>query len=68
MLADSEMIQKLLNSDLSGWKIEKETGVSRNAILEMRHGRREVKNLRLDTAIKLTTYACKTLKKGDENA
>lgn len=59
MLADSEMIQNLLNSDLSGWKIEKETGVFHNAILEMRHGRRKIKNLRFETAIKLTAYASK---------
>ncbi|KRL02535.1 hypothetical protein [Liquorilactobacillus capillatus] len=61
MIADPDMIQKLLNSDLSGWKIEKETGVSRNAILEMRHGRRKIKNLRLETAIKLTAYASKKI-------
>lgn len=57
MIADTELIKKMLSDkSLSAWEIEKQTGVSRNAIIEMRHGRRKIKNLRLDTAIKLTEY------------
>ena len=59
MIADTKKIERLLKSDLSAWGIQKKTGVSRNAIVEMRHGRRKIENLRLKTAIKLTDLADK---------
>lgn len=62
MIADTEIIKKLVDGDVTGWEIQKETGVSRNSISEMRKGKREISNLRLSSAIKLTEFAKKLTK------
>lgn len=65
-IADTKKIKTLLDSSVSGWNIEKSTGISRNTIAEMRHGRRQIENVRLETAIKLTEFADDKL--GDHHA
>ncbi|MGP0637790.1 hypothetical protein ACTRV7_05120 [Staphylococcus xylosus] len=50
-------IQKLLDSDISSYKIGKETGVSNSIIQRLRKGERTIGNLTLDTAEKLYEYA-----------
>ncbi|MEB7508387.1 hypothetical protein [Staphylococcus xylosus] len=52
-----ELIQKLLDSDISSYKIGKETGVSNSIIQRLRSGNRSIGNLTLDTAEKLYEYA-----------
>ncbi|WP_432720432.1 hypothetical protein [Staphylococcus shinii] len=52
-----EIIQKLLDSDISSYKIGKETGVSNSIIQRLRSGNRSIGNLTLDTAEKLYEYA-----------
>lgn len=50
-------IQKLLDSDISSYKIGKEAGVSNSVIQRLRNGERTIGNLTLDTAEKLYEYA-----------
>ncbi|WP_436866184.1 hypothetical protein [Staphylococcus pseudoxylosus] len=52
-----DVIQKLLDSDISSYKIGKETGVSNSIIQRLRNGERTIGNLTLDTAEKLYEYA-----------
>ncbi|MGW7998920.1 hypothetical protein ACWEYI_00040 [Staphylococcus xylosus] len=52
-----DVIQKLLDSDISSYKIGKETGVSNSIIQRLRNGERTIGNLSLDTAEKLYEYA-----------
>lgn len=43
----------LVDSDISAYRIEKETGVHSSTIIKMRHHKRLAKNLHLGTAEKL---------------
>ncbi|MEX2947860.1 hypothetical protein ABH521_003410 [Staphylococcus warneri] len=56
-----EMIQKLLDSEVTGYKIYKDTGVSQGRISDLRTGRRQLNGITLETAEKLYEYACKVL-------
>ena len=56
-----EVIQKLLDSDISSYKIGKETGVSNSVIQRLRNGERTIGNLTLDTET-LYKYAKGVLK------
>lgn len=49
-------IQKLLESDVSGYRIYKETGISQARISDLRRGIRDLGGISLDTAEKLYTY------------
>lgn len=51
------LVIELLNSNISGYSIESETGVPRNNISLMRNGKRKIKNLNVKTAYKLSEYA-----------
>ncbi|MFV5900244.1 hypothetical protein ACLIJT_00410 [Staphylococcus gallinarum] len=57
-----EVIQKLLDSDISSYKIGKETGISNSIIQRLRNGERTIGNLTLDTAETLYKYAKGVLK------
>lgn len=51
-------IEKLLNSKkISNYRIKQDTGVSYGAISELRNGKRQLKNITLETAGKLYEYA-----------
>ncbi|MEN3822211.1 hypothetical protein V8V48_05400 [Staphylococcus xylosus] len=52
-----DVIQKLLDSDISSYKIGKETGISNSIIQRLRNGERTIGNLSLDTAERLYEYA-----------
>lgn len=52
-----QTIEKLINSDISAYQIQKETGVNESAIRHLRKGRRKLGGLTLDTAEKLYDYA-----------
>ena len=49
-------IIELIESDLTGYKIHKETGVSQYVISQLRQGKRDVDNLTLNTTEKLYDY------------
>ena len=48
-----EQIEKLLNSDITGYRIFKDTGMSQSIISEFRSGKRNLDNLSLKNAEKL---------------
>ncbi|MCY1566746.1 hypothetical protein [Staphylococcus pettenkoferi] len=54
-----ENIEKLLNSDVSGYRIYKETGISQSRISDLRNGRRKLDNLTFANAEKLYNMAKK---------
>ncbi|MCE5021366.1 hypothetical protein KJB97_02580 [Staphylococcus haemolyticus] len=54
-------IIELIESDITGYKIYKETGISQYVLSQLRQGKREVDNLTLNTTEKLYEYACKVL-------
>lgn len=56
-----KMIIELIESDITGYQIHKETGVAQYVISQLRQGKREVDNLTLNTTEKLYEYACKML-------
>ncbi|WP_373114117.1 hypothetical protein [Staphylococcus epidermidis] len=51
-----ETIQKLLDSDVSGYQIYKETGISQSRISDLRKGNRQLGGIALDTTEKLYNY------------
>lgn len=46
-------VQKLLDSDITGYEIYKKTGVDQSVISKLRNGEREIGNLNVSTAQKL---------------
>lgn len=57
-----ESIQVLLDSDITGYAIHKETGISQSVISELRTGKRNLNNLSLNYAEKLYYFQRKYLK------
>ncbi|EZY63164.1 hypothetical protein V061_01435 [Staphylococcus aureus R0353] len=54
-------IIELINSEITGYKISKETGVAQFVISQLRQGKREIDNLSLNTTEKLYKYAQQVL-------
>ncbi|MBY6178285.1 XRE family transcriptional regulator [Staphylococcus warneri] len=54
-------IIELIESDITGYQIFKDTGLSQTVMSSLRTGKRDVDNLRLGTTEKLYDYACKVL-------
>ncbi|PTI23413.1 hypothetical protein BU080_09720 [Staphylococcus warneri] len=54
-------IIKLIESDITGYQVFKDTGLSQTVMSSLRTGKRDVDNLRLGTTEKLYEYACKVL-------
>ncbi|PTE42206.1 hypothetical protein BUY79_02315 [Staphylococcus equorum] len=52
-----QAIIKLIESDISGYQIHKETGLSQTVISGLRTGSRDLENLNLKSAEKLYEYA-----------
>lgn len=52
-----KMIIELIESDITGYQIYKETGVAQYVISQLRQGKREADNLTLSTTEKLYDYA-----------
>ena len=50
-------IIKLIESDITGYQIYKETGVAQYVLSQLRQGKREIDNLTLNTTEKLYEYA-----------
>lgn len=55
-IVNIDNIQALIESDISAWQIEKETGISRMNITNYRNGKGEIVNMSLANAIKLSEY------------
>lgn len=51
-----EKIKAILDSDISAYRIAKETGVPQPNISNLRNGKREIGNLTVDVAEKLGKY------------
>ncbi len=54
-------ITELIESDITGYQIYKDIGVSQYVLSQLRQGKRDVDNLTLNTTEKLYEYACKVL-------
>ncbi|WP_454273432.1 hypothetical protein [Staphylococcus auricularis] len=52
---------ELIESDITGYQVFKDTGLSQTVMSSLRTGKRDIDNLRLGTAEKLYEYACKVL-------
>lgn len=52
---------ELIKSDITGYKICKNTGVSQYVLSQLRQGKRDIDNLTLNTTEKLYEYACEVL-------
>lgn len=52
-----QTIKKLIESDLTGYQIYKNTGISQTVISTLRNGNRDIDNLTLKTTEKLYEYA-----------
>ena len=54
-------IIELIESDITGYQVSEDTGLSQTVMSSLRTGKRYIDNLRLGTAEKLYEYACKVL-------
>ncbi|MCI2770710.1 hypothetical protein FH181_02885 [Staphylococcus warneri] len=54
-------IIQLIEGDITGYQIYKETGVSQYVISQIRQGKRDIDNLSLKTTEKLYSYAIEIL-------
>lgn len=54
-------IIELIESDITGYQVFKDTGLSQTVMSSLRTGKRDIDNLRVGTAEKLYEYACKVL-------
>lgn len=61
-----ELIQRLLEQDISSYQINKEAGVASSIVLNLRNGKRDIDNISLLTAEKLAAYQLK-LEQSEEN-
>lgn len=52
-----QTIIKLINSDITGYQIYKDTGLSQTVMSTLRTGKRDIDNLKLSTTEKLYEYA-----------
>lgn len=58
--ADEYQIRKLLfESEISRYRISKETGIPQNTLSDLVNGKTDIKKMRFDNASKLTEYALK---------
>ncbi len=56
MKIEINKIKQLFDSDISGYKISQETGLSQGLIYEYKRGDKKVENMTLDTATKLMKF------------
>lgn len=60
-IADLQLIKVLLESNLSAYEIERKTGVTRTIISKYRSGKSSLDNIRMKSAIALTTFSEKQI-------
>ena len=56
-IANLKLIEVLLNSEISDYRIEEKTGVSRSTIGKIKNGKSSIGNLTLNSAIALSSFA-----------
>lgn len=54
---DMDLVTKLLQSDVTTYRIGKITGISLGNLYQLRHGQREIRNLKITTAYLLSECA-----------
>lgn len=52
-------IQHLLESDISNYKIHKDTGIAQSTLSDLKKGKSKIGNMKLDHAIKLNEFYLK---------
>lgn len=57
MIIDTKLVEKLIDSDISAYQIEAETGVSRTTITNYRNGKAKIEKMHLGNAEKLYKLA-----------
>lgn len=56
---DMDLVTKLLQSDVTTYRIGKITGISLGNLYQLRHGKRKIRNLKITTAYLLSECAKK---------
>jgi len=56
-------IQKLLDSDISNYRIYKDTGIAQSTLSDLKNGKTSIDSMRLDNALKLNDYYLKKVHK-----
>lgn len=55
-------IQKLLDSDITNYRIYKDTGIAQSTLSDLKNGKTTIDSMRLDNALKLNEYYLKKIK------
>lgn len=58
-----ENIQKLLDSDITNYRIYKDTGIAQSTLSDLKNGKTTIDSMRLDNALKLNEYFLKNFNK-----
>jgi len=54
-----ENIEKLMQSEISNYRIYKETGVAQSTLSDLKSGKSKLGNIKLDVALKLNEFYLK---------
>lgn len=54
---DMDLVTKLLQSDVTTYRISKITGINLGNLYQLRHGKRKIRNLKITTAYLLSEFA-----------
>jgi len=54
-----ENIEKLMQSEISNYRIHKETGVAQSTLSDLKSGKSKLGNIKLDVALKLNEFYLK---------
>jgi len=55
-------IQKLIDSDITNYRIYKDTGIAQSTLSDLKNGKTTIDSMRLDNALKLNEYFLKNIK------
>lgn len=58
-----ENIQKLLDSDITNYRIYKDTGVAQSTLSDLKNKKSNIGDMRLNVALKLNEYYLKNINK-----
>ena len=56
-------IQKLLDSDITNYRIHKDTGIAQSTLSDLKNGKSNIDDMRLSVALKLNEYYLKNFNK-----
>lgn len=54
-----ENIEKLIQSEISNYRLYKETGVAQSTLSDLKSGKSKIGNIKLDVALKLNEFYLK---------